>query len=356
LLQWIRANRPDVKLTLLSLKPGDLDRDFIKTVDEYLVYREFDEPLPGIPRRILMKLGIHKQKSRLEHLLEHLNKGEFDLVYANTIPTMRIAVSIKHGLRSRTKLLIHAHELESIIRISCPEFDEMSDEVEQYICASARVADNLQGNHGIPSERIRVAYECAIPGAIPPLDRSCELFLVGGSGTAHWRKGTDLFIQVAQQVAKLDTSREYQFQWVGHLPEQEQVIYSEDIRKAGLESMVTLSGQTDKPLEEFKRFHLFLMTSREDPFPLVSIEVGRMGIPQLCFEGATGTEEVLSQGGGQVLPYLDVVAMAEAIIAYRDDEEQHAYDAQEGTRLFARFTPEQMCPEYWSAIQQVISS
>lgn len=62
------------------------------------------------------------------------------------------------------------------------------------------------------------------------------------------------------------------------------------------------------------------MTSREDPFPLVSIEVGLLGKPIISFEKAVGTNEILQDAGGFIVPYLSIEDMAQKALLYYQPE------------------------------------
>jgi glycosyltransferase involved in cell wall biosynthesis len=96
------------------------------------------------------------------------------------------------------------------------------------------------------------------------------------------------------------------------------------------------------------------MPSREDPFPLVCIEMGLLGIPIVCFEKATGTAEVLSNGGGKIIPYLDIESMAETIVFYYSNQEALDFDSQKAKEIFNNFTPEIICPQIYQLIENVI--
>jgi glycosyltransferase involved in cell wall biosynthesis len=95
------------------------------------------------------------------------------------------------------------------------------------------------------------------------------------------------------------------------------------------------------------------MTSREDPFPLVCIEVGKSGIPIICFEKATGIQEVLVTGGGFVVPYLDVVAMAEKIVLYYYDSTLLSKDSKKNKVNFSIFTSEIMAEKLFDFIENI---
>jgi glycosyltransferase involved in cell wall biosynthesis len=57
---------------------------------------------------------------------------------------------------------------------------------------------------------------------------------------------------------------------------------------------------------------VFLLPSREDPFPNVVIEALAAGTPVVAFADTGGAPEALTDGAGVVVPYLDVDAMAQA--------------------------------------------
>ena len=58
----------------------------------------------------------------------------------------------------------------------------------------------------------------------------------------------------------------------------------------------------------------FALTSREDPFPLVMLEAGSLGIPVVCFAGSGGAQEFVQDDAGLIAPYLNVSAFADHLI------------------------------------------
>ena len=85
----------------------------------------------------------------------------------------------------------------------------------------------------------------------------------------------------------------------------------------------------------------FALTSREDPFPLVNMEAMSFGLPVIAFAGAGGAPELIEDDAGIVVPYLDVQAMAEALIRLHDDP---SFRLRLGSRARAKlseaFSPE----------------
>jgi glycosyltransferase involved in cell wall biosynthesis len=58
---------------------------------------------------------------------------------------------------------------------------------------------------------------------------------------------------------------------------------------------------------------IFVLLSRDDPFPCVVHEAMAASLPIVAFDRAGGTPEALTEDCGLVVPYLDVQAMAERV-------------------------------------------
>jgi glycosyltransferase involved in cell wall biosynthesis len=108
---------------------------------------------------------------------------------------------------------------------------------------------------------------------------------------------------------------EVYFVWVGGgwSPDPEQ--FEHDIRKSGLAEKVRFTGAVTNPADYCGAADVFVLTSREDPYPLVCLEAAALGKPIVCFGEAGGMPEFVEEDCGSVVPYLDVAAMADRVIA-----------------------------------------
>ena len=140
-----------------------------------------------------------------------------------------------------------------------------------------------------------------------------DAFIVGSSGTRHWRKGPDLFIELARSVRN-KLGAPIHFVWIGGGDKEQRCAVDRDIAKAGLGTNVHFLEAKTNPLDYFADFDVFALTSREDPFPLVCLEVASLGKPILCFDKAGGEPEFVEKDCGFVVPSLDVDAMADRVI------------------------------------------
>ena len=153
-----------------------------------------------------------------------------------------------------------------------------------------------------------------------PAPRTDGLFRIGACGTLDWRKGYDLFLQVALKMCHLENGKDIRFEWVGaDLQSVEYLILMTDIKKTGLEKYITIHGSVAEMGDYFSNWDLFLLTSREDPFPLVVQEAAAFGIPTVCFKGAGGITEFLKDDGGIAVDYLNINQCCDAIDTIRNN-------------------------------------
>ncbi|MEN3322526.1 glycosyltransferase [Mariniflexile soesokkakense] len=344
-LRWLKANKSDLNLTLLSLKKGELYEDFKQVVNEYFDLSELKEKKTALKR---LSGKLIKVKDKQDALIEQLRLNSYDIIYSNTILSIAYGSKIKS---KNSKHIAHIHELNVIIKEATPNFNKDIIEVDHFIAASELVKQNLILNWSINKTCITRVYECStVNYNVLIQNNDSRVFHVGGSGVVHWRKGSDIFIQVARYIKTHYPNLSIQFTWVGDISHKEKLINDEDIRKMGIESLISFVGQQTNPQDYYNSFDLFLMTSREDPFPLVCIEVGMLGKPIICFENATGSEEIIKKGGGVIVPYLNIEAMAEKVVYYFNNQQVLKAHGEINKIEFSNFTPDIICPEYYKVI------
>jgi glycosyltransferase involved in cell wall biosynthesis len=145
--------------------------------------------------------------------------------------------------------------------------------------------------------------------------------IVLATGAMHQRKGPDLFVQMARLAVRAKGGSRLRFLWVGEDQDGPTVRHwcAHDLKVMGLEGVVRFAGgRTDMP-----RFYagadVFVLTSREDPMPLVVLEALAAGLPVVAFEGCSGAPEILPPELGQVVPYLDIATMAKSVIDFASE-------------------------------------
>jgi glycosyltransferase involved in cell wall biosynthesis/tetratricopeptide (TPR) repeat protein len=151
-------------------------------------------------------------------------------------------------------------------------------------------------------------------------------FVVMGCGTIDGRKGFDLFIAIARLAKERACGRRIRFIWVGGRSGWrmgEGALYdtigywaSWELRRTDLAEDVVVINEVSNTEPYFQAADLFLVTSRADPFPCVVHEAMACALPILSFDGCTGSPDAYMPGGGAVVPYGDLGAMAQAIAEY----------------------------------------
>ena len=107
---------------------------------------------------------------------------------------------------------------------------------------------------------------------------------VGMCGSGTHRKGFDVFINIAIKNPKID------FIWIG--PNQDFV----NIKT--YPNNLTVTGYTNNPYYYLKNLNFFLLTSREDPYPLVVLEALYLNIKVISFNNKNiGNLNIIKQYG-----------------------------------------------------------
>lgn len=262
--------------------------------------------------------------------LLNLKLKKADIIFSNTIVNGKV---LKHISKRGVTIITYVHELESIIQ----EFHEDANLTFQfsdlYISPSKAVAENLISRHSVLPENISfLNYYFPIPGdhfqKMSKMDAkekfkkylqfSENKFYVVGMGVGSFRKGIDLFIEAAQITNEVEEN--IHFVWIGELVEEK--MKSEILNKIAtyqLQNTVTITGQLPYSLNNLLPFDLFVLTSREDPYPLVILEAALMKIPSVCFANTGGIQEFVSNNCGWVVDEISPKKLAEKIIGIKNN-------------------------------------
>ncbi|MCO1360003.1 glycoside hydrolase family 99-like domain-containing protein [Burkholderia multivorans] len=156
--------------------------------------------------------------------------------------------------------------------------------------------------------------------------------IVLGVGYADFRKGVDLYAQVA---AGLADRKDTYFVWVGHWESAAKAAADEIVLKSGLHNKVVFTGLDVDTDLYYAGADVLALTSREDPFPSVVLEALEVGVPVVAFDGASGSCELLKRGGGLVVPFENVGAFAEALRALLESPKLAQDLGSKGARIIA---------------------
>lgn len=339
LLSWLKTNSNvpfQILLKDVSGIQGDLRSQFEALAPVYV----FNPPVnKGKPwqKKLVDRLGISKriETPHLSHLKHQLQSANIGLIYANTVANHEVLEFLSD---LNCPVICHVHELSFWIqnRLGLENFSQLKQYTSHYIAVSKAVQDNLINNHKIPTAQISLIYPfikiqpdaCTQTPTIQnpsqnlifeELGMTKSAKLVCASGTLDWRKGVDLFIQLAFWVHKKLPQYPVHFVWVGgDIRSLNFAQFWHDVMKAGLVDYVHFVGVKHNPIDYFAASDVFVLTSREDPFPLVCLEAASGGKPIVCFDRAGGEPEFVENDCGFVVPYLDIEQMASKVIELLD--------------------------------------
>jgi len=330
LLKWLKGHST-IDFEVLLRTGGELQTAY-KMLAPTRLYE------PSLNNRVLSKLYRHLNRNLKTFYLRtgrlrHFNKSSIGLIFSNTITNGKI-LSLLADIGC--PVICQVHELDYWIQhCGRKNFEQVKRCTTHYIAVSDAVKKNLVQAHGISENKVDVVHGF-IP--IPKQDsnsfslkskdirRSLNIpsnaFVVGASGFETWRKGKDLFVQMAYLLSQKLKDFPIYFIWVGGRNNGMDFYgIQHDIRHTGLENRVHFVEEVSNPLDYYAAFDIFAMTSREDPYPLVNLEVAALGKPIVCFENAGGSPEFVENDAGFIVPYLDIHLMAEKIITLAEDKE-----------------------------------
>jgi len=130
------------------------------------------------------------------------------------------------------------------------------------------------------------------------------------------------------------------------------VEYEREIGRLNLKRYVTITGMTEDPFQYYSKLDVFLMTSREDPFPLVNLEAAQCGLPIICFDRSGGSVEFVTSDVGFVVPYADTDAMAEKVMELKNDPGLLKRYSENIRSRSGNYLLEKRAPELYDLIQR----
>ncbi len=328
-----RTGAPVFLLYFIRWVKKHTDQDFYILIEKAGVLEESFRELG--PTWVVRPSGIsffYKIWSKLSYpsfinfRLRSLLKKPVGLIYQNTIGKGLLISGLKK--RMNCPVITHIHELESVIRSTgMTNVQLIKDTTNHFIAASKAVKNNLIKNHQIPDDKITIHYECIEPipdkegnsQSLLPICIEDSDFVVGGAGFVDYRKGFDLFLETAKRILVENNWEGFKFVWIGDFGRNKQKIIENFIQENNLSAFVCFLGEIQDPFPVYRKFDLFFLTSREDPFPLVMLENAYLGNPVIGFKGSGGIEEFLEQDSELLVKDFDTGLAANKILYLKNN-------------------------------------
>ena len=275
--------------------------------------RSFSPPL--VNSRIIRRLPSVGAQLRKLHLRLIQRTFEADVWYLNTLHMPDVAaLAVKLGV----PYIVHFHDLTMMYQhVRYDELRNMIKEAALLIGCSSKVCEQLGTLGGrtikrlyewIDVEHVRPARERRAEFRAQ-LGASDSTFIWAMSGTIDYRKGTDIFAELAHSLRDTDMM----FLWIGGGANTGYRYYLDQLLRARALNNCKFIGHREADyLDWLACADGLVLTSREDPFPLVMIEAAALSLPIVSFESG-GVSEFMRPGMGTLLRAGDVLGMAAAM-------------------------------------------
>lgn len=229
------------------------------------------------------------------------------------------------------------HEMENVIReYSCEKNLELiSENAKAVVFASSYVKRSAEKIITIKAEKVKIKPQGLyfLNPYIDNMNIKDEMkkkynieendVVVIGSGYGDFRKGIDLFVKVAIETIKLNEN--VIFLWIGKIDFKMENDLLESIKYNKFEKKIIFAGFQNDSREYFKYFSmadLFLLTSREDPFPSVVMEAMYSKLPVLAFKDGGGYVDIINDENGKLVDFENTTQMALEVLKYLSNTEQ----------------------------------
>lgn len=187
-----------------------------------------------------------------------------------------------------------------------------------------------------PNVHPEVVYNCTVipqpfDNVIPPSD---DPPVVMNIASIQYKKGTDLFVDIAIKVCKQHPKVE--FLWLGEGFAYDN--WQEKIEAAGLNSRIIFPGYSNTSFLFLRRASAFLLTSREDAFPLANLEAMALARRIVTFDTG-GAPEALGEYGTKIPPF-DTDAAAREILSILHMPPEDRIDPNSRPLYQSMYTPD----------------
>lgn len=272
------------------------------------------------------------------------------LIFNNTIANGRV---IKQLRFLGVPVLTYIHELKTTIEAFQKNKDASYTLKYSNLFASpsGKVTDTLVKDFGI-NQKLIFPLDYFFP-SIPSVKSNDEKFLlrqqfanrfevdindfwVVGMGTATPRKGIDLFVKICSQV--ISQSDNISFIWIGEFLDVEfKAKIEAETQNLGIGKKLVFTGKLPNSQELLTPFNLFLLTSREDPYPLVVLEAAYHSIPSACFEQSGGISEFVESDAGWLISDFSLEEMSKVVLYLaKNSQELESKGAKAKEKVIAR--------------------
>jgi glycosyltransferase involved in cell wall biosynthesis len=366
MLRWLREHT-DITFDVAVREHGEMLAEFRKVCRSFVLAPAV--PPDALRPRLEGWWRRWRPYERHRTLRSLATSGEYDLLYLNTL-TLGDHLARIEGVG--LPVVTHVHELGYVIRrFGHAEEQRVLLRSERVICVSDEVLQNLVLNFGCPSAKAQRIHGFTPVDAdaqgtrqeraarlLDPLRIPRDALLVGVCAHGTLMKGVDLAVPLTRLLPPRVGGREVHLVWIGsERAEYPLDLAVSDARKAGVADRVHFAGFSREPASWLSLLDVHLMLSREESFPLAVMEAAVQGGPTIAFSDAGGAPEFILPDAGVCTPYLDLPAMAAAVIDLLVNEPaRRAMGEVARRRVRASHAPDVVLPQVVRVMQDAVAA
>ncbi|MCQ9640306.1 glycosyltransferase family 4 protein [Chryseobacterium sp. WG14] len=327
LIKRLKKEKENYIIDVLLIRGGELYEEFAKVSNQIVVAHYHLQSFSFLKRNLkrIQSLVFRKtetQQDKIDKITNILLENNYDLVYGNTMESLIWALPF---YKKNIPTIVAIHELSFGIESTySKEFVlENISNITQIIAGSQAVADNLITKYNANPQKVTAVHSFVDTALTIQKDKDTlrsELniknneLIIGIASSQELRKGTDMVPMLVQKI-KQKTDLEFKFINLGGNSKSPAVRCAKlDAEKLGIENSMIFIDHNKTPNDYINIFDIFILMSREDPFPLVMLTAAKLKKPIIAFEKSGGAVEFLENDHGVLIPYLDLEVMAAKVV------------------------------------------
>ncbi|RKS96261.1 glycosyltransferase family 4 protein [Chryseobacterium defluvii] len=369
LLKKLQQEKKNYSIDILLLRAGLLYEDFAKiSNNKIIVASYYNQSLSFVNRNFkkLQEAFFPKAESR-DELIEKVTLGlllkNYNLVYGNTAETLIWTLPF---YKRNIPTIVAIHELAFGVESSYSKdfITENVYNVSTIIAGSNAVAQNLINRYNADPKKIKVIHSfvdetITIQKDKPALRKELNIsdsdLVIGIASSQELRKGTDLVPLLVKKIAQ-KTDIDFKFINLGGSTKIGAVKCSMlDAEKLGVADKIIYVDHNKFPNDYINIFDIFLLLSREDPFPLVMLTAAKLKKPIVAFDQSGGAVEFLENGYGVLAPYLDLDVMASEIVELLKNKQlRENYGNKIQQKLETEYSEKRLTTDIFTTIEDLL--
>lgn len=369
LIKRLKQEKENYIVDVLLIRGGELYEEFAKITSNIVVAHYHLQSSSFLKRNlkrvksIVFKNKPETQQDKIDKVTKALLDNKYDLVYGNTMESLIWTLPF---YKKNTPTIVAIHELSFGIESTYPkEFVlENISNISQIIAGSQAVADNLITKYNADPQKVTTIH--SFVNSILTIQKDKKILkkelnikddelIIGIASSQELRKGTDMVPLLVQKIIK-KTDIKFKFINLGGFSQNSAVRCAQlDAEKLEVQDNILFIEHNKTPNDYINIFDIFLLLSREDPFPLVMLTAAKLQKPIVAFEKSGGAVEFLENGHGVLTPYLDLDTMADEIVKLmKDSRLRETYGESINKRLENEYSDKKLTSKIFTLIDSFL--